>query len=151
MTITLDIGKTIREARKTQRIPAIDVADAARLSRATLYRIEDGEPQVAISYYVEALAALGLELVVRPKHQAPPMPVGDKMGKPPRTCQVQFRDYPELAKLAWHAPGIDTLPGKDALALYERNWRLVEPKLCPKEKRLVERLKRDWGHGVLLV
>jgi hypothetical protein len=40
----------------------------------------------------------------------------------------------------------------DVLALYEREWRHLDPdRLDPDERALIERLVRTYGHGVLNV
>ena len=62
---------------------------------------------------------------------------------------VEIDRYPALRLLAWqvHVP---RLSEPEALALYEREWRHLDPeRLEPHERALIERLVRTYGHGVL--
>lgn len=60
-------------------------------------------------------------------------------------------DYPELALLAWNRV-VRNIAGDEAFALYEANWRFVDEKnLVPGERALIDRLTRQYGHGVLNV
>ena len=54
------LGARIREARALRRLPMELVAERAGTTRATLYRIERGDPNVRIGSYMLALQALGL-------------------------------------------------------------------------------------------
>ena len=59
--------------------------------------------------------------------------------------------YPQLKLLAWsrHTP---TVTGREALALYERNWRHVDQgRLEAHERALLSALTKAYGHGALLV
>jgi hypothetical protein len=57
--------------------------------------------------------------------------------------------WPVLRSLAWNRAG-RWIPAEDALALYERNWRFVEPdRLTAAEAALIERLKNRFGGGVV--
>jgi hypothetical protein len=59
--------------------------------------------------------------------------------------------WPKLRELAWNRAD-RWIPAEDALALYERNWRFVEPaELGKAEADLIERLKDRYGGGVLNV
>ena len=51
------------------------------------------------------------------------------------------------------APGPATMDlFDDACALYESNWRFVdEAPLTPRERRLIERLTRQFGNGVITI
>lgn len=62
---------------------------------------------------------------------------------------VRLADYAQLQDLAWNRVD-DYIPAPEALALYERNWRLVDPDtLEPAERELIERLKAEFGNGEL--
>jgi transcriptional regulator with XRE-family HTH domain len=52
------LGEDIRDARR--RLPMAVVADRAFTSRATLQRIEQGDPAVGMGIYAAVLHALGL-------------------------------------------------------------------------------------------
>lgn len=64
---------------------------------------------------------------------------------------INVDEFPNLALLCWNLRA-RTLGERDALALYERNWRLVDvASMPPHERALVDRLVREFGNGVLLV
>ena len=54
------LGKDIRAARRRRRLPMAVVADRAFTSRATLQRVEAGDPSVGMGIYAGVLNALGL-------------------------------------------------------------------------------------------
>lgn len=65
---------------------------------------------------------------------------------------VRIRDFPQLRLIAWNLPDGAALDDGEALALYERNWRLVDQgALLPHEKTLIERLANQCGRGILHV
>jgi hypothetical protein len=65
---------------------------------------------------------------------------------------LELLDYPQLRLLAWSRSSADLLDEQDAFALYEREWRWIDQgSLLEKEIALIERLKRQYGHGVLNV
>jgi transcriptional regulator with XRE-family HTH domain len=139
------LGQALRETRKRKKVSAIAAAESAGMSRVTLHRIERGEPSVAMAAWVALASALGLALqLVDPK--APPR---QAMRVPER---IRLDWYPELKKLAWQLQGIEELSPKDALDLYERNWRHVDrASLSLAERSLIEALSQALGGGRLLV
>lgn len=65
---------------------------------------------------------------------------------------IRINQFPELRLLAWNRLDNSELEESEALALYEANWRFVdEPHLIPEERALIERLKNEYGRGVLNV
>lgn len=68
-------------------------------------------------------------------------------------ARIEVAAYENLALLCWNrARKARFISGKDALALYERNWRLVDQQnIKPAERELIERLKARYGNGVLNV
>ena len=54
------LGARIKRARLLRRLPMELIAERAGTSRATLYRIERGDPNVRIGAYMLVLQALGL-------------------------------------------------------------------------------------------
>ena len=59
--------------------------------------------------------------------------------------------HPELARLAWNRDPARPIPGQEALALYEANWRHVDvAALTPAERRLIASLADRFGRGHLL-
>ncbi len=65
---------------------------------------------------------------------------------------IRLRDFPQLRLIAWSRQPDDLIDENEALALYERNWRYVDPEsLSLPERQLIERLVHQYGHGVLHV
>jgi len=54
------LGSEIRVARRRRRLPMAVVADRAFTSRATLQRVEAGDPTVGMGIYAAVLHTLGL-------------------------------------------------------------------------------------------
>ncbi len=54
------VGTNLRQARLRRRYSAETVAQRARITRKTLWRVEQGDPGVAIGIYARVLQALGL-------------------------------------------------------------------------------------------
>lgn len=138
-----EIGRQIRARRKDLGVNAMAAAESAGMSRVTWYRIEKGEPSVAAGAYANALAALGLvRWTVLP--DAAGTPAGAQVGWLPAV--VRIADYPQLKRLAWNLRGTDTLSPRDALAIYQRNWRHVdEAALDAHERALVDALQQAFS------
>jgi len=65
---------------------------------------------------------------------------------------VLIDEFPQLKRLAWNRPGARTIAEPEALALYERNWDLVDrDAMDERERRLLADLVRRYGNGVLHV
>jgi len=54
------VGEQIRLARLRRKYSVKMVSDRAGISRATLWKVEKGDPGVAIGIYAKVLAAIGL-------------------------------------------------------------------------------------------
>ncbi|MDQ0586455.1 helix-turn-helix domain-containing protein [Variovorax paradoxus] len=137
-------GRRIHARRKALKVSATTAAEAAGVSRMTLHRIERGEPSVTMGAYMNALAALGLDVDVVPSTQfAPPAPVSGG---------VRIADYAQLRRLAWQlAPSTELTP-EEAWATYERNWRHVAASaLDARERHLLDELARTLGRKPLHV
>lgn len=66
--------------------------------------------------------------------------------------KVRIEQYPQLRHLCWNRPSDTMLEGKDALAIYERNWQHVDQEaLTTEERDLLARLIAPYGNGVLNV
>ena len=66
--------------------------------------------------------------------------------------QVLVENYAQLRDLCWNRPTDTVLEGRDALAIYERNWRFVDrDALTEAEQALLDRLVARYGNGVLNV
>ena len=136
------LGKRIRAQRERQKVTATDTAEAAGMSRVTLYRIEQGEPSVTMGAYLCAMSAVGLSLLVHVPEAALPSAL---------PAAVHLDDYPALKQLAWQLPGVTELSPARALDLYERNWRHLDREdLAPQERRLIQALADELGGGRLL-
>ncbi len=142
------LGHRIRAHRKALGASATATAEAAGMSRVTLYRIEQGEPSVTMGAYLSALAALGLDLeLADPRARPRSAREGPRL---PKT--IRLKDHPQLRKLAWQRKAGDAISPKEALTLYERNWRHVDRRaLDPRELELVKLLVEELGGGRLLV
>ncbi|MFT6796352.1 MAG: transcriptional regulator with XRE-family HTH domain [Maribacter sp.] len=55
------IGENIKLARKRRKLTTEQVAERAGIHRATLHRVEKGDPTVAIGLYFNVLKVLNLE------------------------------------------------------------------------------------------
>lgn len=61
-------------------------------------------------------------------------------------------DFPEFKQLAWNGDASHAIPGREAFALYERNWRFVDTgRLVEEERQLIADLSSLHGNGILLV
>jgi transcriptional regulator with XRE-family HTH domain len=143
------LGEQLRAQRKRLGVSATTAAEAAGMSRVTLHRIERGEPSVTMGAYLNAAAALGLELGVA---AAAPAGAGRNNEEGALPLGIRLADYPQLARLAWQFQGASEVTPAEALNLYERNWRHIEQgALAPHERTLIERLVASLGGGRLLV
>jgi transcriptional regulator with XRE-family HTH domain len=126
-------GDALRRARHKAGLTQRQLAERAQMPRQKLIQLEQGRPGVAIAAYAAALDALGLELELKPR-------------------RIRIADFPQLHRLAWNRPGDEFIEEDDALALYERNWRLVElQQMSAEEKTLLDGLIKRHGGGVLHV
>lgn len=153
------LGERLRLARRRRRLTAEQVALRAGTTRVTLRRVEAGEPGVTMGTYLKVMAALELaqDLVLLARDDALGRRLqDDALARKPAASRapktVRLSDYPALRDMAWNTDPAATLTAAEAFALYERNWRYLDPDaLGAKEKALVERLTATVGKGVLLV
>jgi transcriptional regulator with XRE-family HTH domain len=140
------LGEQLRAQRKRLGVSATTAAEAAGMSRVTLHRIERGEPSVTMGAWLNAAAALGLELgVVDPQ----PPRRSQAAGVPTR---IRLADYPQLERLAWQFQGASDVTPAEALNLYERNWRHIDQgALAPDERARIQQLVARLGGSRLLV
>jgi transcriptional regulator with XRE-family HTH domain len=148
-------GVRIRERRKQLGVSATAAAEAAGLSRVTLHRIERDEPTVSMGAYLAMFDVLGLRLQVietsveAGTEQAAPSATPAPQALPAR---IRLSDYPQLQRLAWQTGSATELTATEALNLYERNWRHLDPAaLDAAERHLVDQLVQQVGKGRLLV
>jgi hypothetical protein len=66
--------------------------------------------------------------------------------------KVRLADYPQLQLIAWNRRSQVEIDGQEAFALYEANWRFVDPQtLVPQERDLIRELMSAFGLGLLNV
>ena len=141
------LGARVRTHRTRQKLSATVAAEAAGMSRVTLHRIERGEPSVTMGAYLSAIDAVGLQLALHDPQAAAASPQPAAL-----PARVRLSDFPELRRLAWPLQGVEELSPAEALSLYERNWRHIDPAaLQPAEQALVQALASELGGGRLLV
>ena len=137
------MGKRIRAQRKSLRVSATTAAQAAGMSRVTWYRLENGNPSVTMGAYLSAINVLGLEckvvLSTASNHISPPdIPAGENF----IPVHIDLAEYPQLKQLAWQVHGVDKLRPKEALDIYERNWRHLDLNTMEeRERHLVNALR----------
>lgn len=140
------LGAHIRTRRKTLRVSATALAEAAGMSRVSVHRIEQGEPSVTMGAYMNVLAALGMSFSAEAAGESTPNVDDDKPGWLP--ARIALADYPQLKQLAWQVQGMDELTPREALGIYERNWRhLDEAALLPRERNLIDALRLALGNA----
>jgi HTH-type transcriptional regulator/antitoxin HipB len=64
------LGAILRRARKHAGLTQLGLGKNIHLRQGTVSRLEAGEPAIQLRTLMEALAALNLELVVRPRSKA---------------------------------------------------------------------------------
>ncbi|HWS27480.1 MAG TPA: helix-turn-helix domain-containing protein [Xanthomonadales bacterium] len=150
--LALRLGQALRASRQALAISATAAAEAAQMSRVSWHRLEKGEPGVAIGLLLAAARVLDMEVRLQPlaalrnDHEDAPL---DQW----LPLRIRLDDYPQLRQLAWQvADGKQVLTPREALGLYERNWRHVQPELMePREQALLDGLRQVFGAEQLRV
>ena len=133
MPLTDQFGAILRAERKRLGLTQAEVARRAGIGRQKLIQVEQGKPGVALAAYAATMDALGLTPEFKP-------------------AQVRIDEYPQLKRLTWNRPGTDVLAERDALALYERHWDLVDAEdMTAHERAFLRRLGDKYGQGILHV
>ncbi|HEY9130488.1 MAG TPA: helix-turn-helix domain-containing protein [Dyella sp.] len=128
-----ELGATLRAERERLGLTQAAVAALAGIVRQKLIQIEQGRPSVAIGAYAAVMRTLNLAPTVKEP-------------------TVVIDMYPQLKLVAWNRPGNRTIPEREALALYERNWPLIdEAAMDSQERALLHDLVKRYGNGVLHV
>ena len=66
--------------------------------------------------------------------------------------KIDISCCPQLQMFLWNRKNIIELEDKEALSLYEANWRFIEPeKMTPEERDVLDQLIYTVGNGVLNV
>lgn len=147
----ITLGRMLRERRKALGVSATAAAEAAQVSRVTWHRLEKGETTVALGSLLAAAHVLKMEL----RLQAPGEEAAESVG--PLDAALPLRiglaDYPQLRRLAWQVGDeAQALSPLEALGLYERNWRHLQPELLePGEQALIQALRQVYGEDRLRV
>lgn len=101
------------------------------MARATWVRIESGHPSVTIGAVESAARALGLELrLVDPRAATSTSTLPERL-----TPEA----YPGLASIAWQLDPKTPLLPREALSLYQRNWRHIDVAALGDDERGVIR------------
>jgi transcriptional regulator with XRE-family HTH domain len=137
------LGQQLRDRRKSLGVTAMATAEAAGMSRVTWHRIEKGATSVTLGAWLSAVAVLGLDAEIR----QPPAENGesttDPSGLESIPVRISFADYPQLKLLAWQVQGVDSLSPREALNIYERNWRHLDLQTMePQEQHLITALQQ---------
>jgi transcriptional regulator with XRE-family HTH domain len=164
LTLLGELGLRLRYARLRRRLPARAVAHGAGVTRATLHRVERGEPAVTVGTIVKVMGVLDLAndvaLLARDdttgrRLQDERLPRRHRVVREAQRAplQIQIDRYPQLRHIAWHlGPDVTHVTPEEALALYERNWRHIDRAgMEPVEAALILDLTTTVGNGILLV
>lgn len=148
----VDLGQQLRAVRLTQQRTQEEIAVRSGVSLRALQQLEGGAGST-LTTFLQVLEALGKLPILKTLAPA----VGDGAAqqpamRAPKRRTIRIADYPQLKLIAWNRRADATLDEKEALALYERNWRHVDTDaLEPKERTLIDRLAKTIGKGVLHV
>ncbi len=152
----VELGKIIQLRRKALEVRSQIAADSAYISRGTLRRIEKGEPSVSIGSYLKVCKVLGIELItLETNTRTYQLNQCSTLGFDPHRLdeeQIAIQHYPQLKELVWQLRDDAMVSPRDALNIYERNWRFLDlSTMTQQEKYLIEQLKNQVGNGFLLV
>ena len=155
-----ELGERLRLARLRRKLSAQAVADAAGITRVTLHRLESGAPAATLGTLAKVMDTLDMagDLTLLARDDIVGQQLLDAALPPRRTRAlpraIRLSDLPHLHEVAaWHLPDDETtLTPEEALSLYERHWRHIDPaRITGKEATLLRQLTRTVGKGVLLV
>ncbi|MBW2187338.1 MAG: helix-turn-helix domain-containing protein [Deltaproteobacteria bacterium] len=122
----VDVGEQIRAHRKALKVSATTAAEAAGMSRVTWYRIEKGATSVTVGACLSALTVLGLDLQIVQAAGNNVNADHEQNNTQSIPVKISLIKYPKLKQLAWQVHGVDTLSPREALNVYERNWRHLD-------------------------
>lgn len=130
------LGLQLRQRRQSLGLTLEECARRTGLSLRLLSEMERGKDGVSIGRVLRYARSLGVDLQAVAGESA----------------RVDVDRFPELKLLAWQRPGQRFIDERDALALYESNWRFVDTQhLLPREAELIRQLSKRHGGGVLNV
>lgn len=64
------LGASVRRYRRNKALTQSNLAERMHVRQATVSKLESGQPATQLRVLMDALAALDLELVIRPRTQA---------------------------------------------------------------------------------
>lgn len=144
-----ELGQRLRDRRKELKVSSVVAAEAAEVSRITLYRIEKGEASVAMGAYLNVIFALGLALDLKDL-TTQKMSADEAKSQLPK--KIRISSYKQLKRIAWQLKASTELTPQEALDLYERNWRHLDlSAMTPRERNLLNLLLVSLGREKLLV
>lgn len=145
------LGRALRARRKALGISMAAAAEAAQISRVTWHRLEKGEPTVALGSWLAAARVLDMDLRLQATDTAAsaaacPLDAGLPL-------RIRLDDYPQLRRLAWQVgDSAEAVLPREALGLYQRNWRHLQPELLePRERSLIDALRQVYDADDLRV
>jgi hypothetical protein len=115
----------------------------------TLYRIERGEASVTLGAYFAVAHALGAQLEVTDTNTRAS---SSRKAAAQLPSKIRVADHSQLKRLAWQLKEAKEITPKEALEIYERNWRHVDlKKMSLREQELLKALLVAFGRERLLV
>ena len=136
------LGAMLRAHLKAMGISMAAAAEAAGISRITLYRLEKGEPGVSWGAMLAAAQAIGKEVQLSDAMED--SQAADALTLAALPLSIRLDQFPELRRLAWQVgQRIESLTPKEAAGLYARNARhLVGSDLSERERSLMRALRQ---------
>lgn len=136
------LGEMLRAKRKARGISMASAAEAAGISRITLYRLEKGEPGVSWGALLAAADAIGVGVQLTDTGEE--LRATDPLAVGSLPLAIRLGEFPELRRLAWQVgERVDGLTPQEAAGLYARNARhLVGSALSESERRLMQALRQ---------
>lgn len=136
----LQFAEQLRARRKALGVSATTAAEAANMSRPTVFRIEKGEPSVTIGAYLNLASALGLALALY-------NPKADQLAV--LHDEIELADYPQLRQLAWHVKAGETLTPLELWQIIQRNQKHLDRSMLDEaEQALLARLEEQFQRYV---
>jgi len=130
LNVLVELGKVIQMRRKALGVYLRNAADCACILKATMYRIEKGKPSVSIGAYMRVCKVLGLQLFTIESSPESITPRVKQVvifdANRPDDEQIPIQCYPQLKELAWQLREDAVISPRDALNIYERNWRFMD-------------------------
>jgi HTH-type transcriptional regulator / antitoxin HipB len=74
---TKQIGSAVRRFRRLRKLTQVALGQKVQTRQATISKLEAGEPGTELRTLMDTLAALDLELVIRPRSKAPAEEIED--------------------------------------------------------------------------